>query len=101
MEDFFKDYVLEISHSYNKENNYLLSVTRIYSINGIDCNEKYTVIDLNTMNKVETTFELISTTYWEEISWEEIDNVDDIENKLIIPIYKRGNGELILKIKER
>jgi len=72
MKDFYKDYVLEISHSYNKDKNLLLSVTRIHQNNSLQYEEKYTIIDLNTMETIEADLNLIRTTMWKEINWEEI-----------------------------
>jgi len=70
-----KEYIMEISHSYNKEKNLLLSVIRIYYNN--KCEEKYDIIDLTTMKSIETDHNLICTTCWEEIKWEELYIEDD------------------------
>jgi len=69
---YFEDYALEVSQSYNKKNNWLLSVIRIYDKNGLGCEEKYNIIDLTSMKNIDAPLELIATTYWEEINWEEM-----------------------------
>ena len=71
MKNFYNDYVIEINHSYNKDKNLLLFVFRVHNTaNNYD--ERYKIIDLNTMKEIEVDIELIRTTYWKDINFEEI-----------------------------